>query len=272
MELILRKTKFTNYCFLLKRNVYSEADEKIILFSYSRGKLFCTARAIKKQGSALRGAVQPLCLSKYTFIPTGYNILKITGADIIFNAFDLIYYPALFTNCMKGFYFLDKIVPFSSPEPGIFALTCNFLKLFMSISKALIAQKSKLKEPGGVKKNIYETESFLILISYEIKCLIRTGTFKLKGLSSENKRIVRFLTCNSFMEIFETGREFLFRELTEENELTELKQSLEEKETSESKEAFETKKRFIQEIIKNKLLFLENHLMNAFALSMDISP
>jgi hypothetical protein len=252
MELILGKTKFTNFCFLLKRNVFNEADEKITLFSYSKGKIYCTARAIKKQGSTIRGAVQPLCLSKYTFMPTGYNVFKITGADIIFNAFDLIYYPALFNNCMKGFFFLDKILPFSTPEPKIFALTCNYLKLFMSISKALITRKSKLKDNVAGKQNIYETETLLILISYEIKCLIQTGTFNLTGLLSEYKRLVHFLTCNSFIEIFEKGQEFLLRESTD------LKGSSEAKET------------LSQELIKHKLLFLETHFMNAFNISMDI--
>lgn len=198
---------FTNHSFLLKREISGEFDERLLLFTYSKGKISVTARAVKKQGSRVRGTLQPLCLSKLTYIPSKSGNLRITGAEMVFNAFDLVNWPGLFMVAVSGFTFLNKFLPFNCPDQEIFGLTCNYLKIFSAISDSIKNPDFlSLRHKNSIKEEPFIHEAQMINLSFLLKSIMISGINEIGNIPVKDKPYFKFLIKNSFIDILENGR------------------------------------------------------------------
>ena len=86
--------------FILKNQDAGEADVLVTILSEDWGKIYLYAQGIRKVESKLRGHIQPLLLSRFSFVATRSrwrdsgvegiaNGFRLTGADVI------EYFPAI---------------------------------------------------------------------------------------------------------------------------------------------------------------------------------
>jgi DNA repair protein RecO (recombination protein O) len=115
---------------ILKKSVFSEGNEIVVIYTEELGKVRAVARAVKSSKSKLAFALQSLFLSDIDLSPSRSksNLYTITG-DKSIEAFQGI--RADLKKAYAGFYAAElvmKSTPEEEPNPGIFNLLVGYLK------------------------------------------------------------------------------------------------------------------------------------------------